>query len=161
MAPPMLMWGIDMAQRVFHLVGMDGTGARGLRKRIARSDVWRVMATWPPLHMGMDAWGRAHSWARSVCEPGHDVRRIASPVINASVTSLTNEALDAEAVGEAVTKPTMRLVPIQRVEPQDLQALHRVWERLIKAHSALVYEIRGLLNDTVWSCLQVAPSFVP
>jgi transposase len=105
------------------------------------------MATLPPLRIGMEACGSAHYWARCFREHGHDVRLIAPPCIKASVKSPKNDARDAEAICEAVTRPTRRFVPITRVEPQDLQALHRVRERLMKARTALVHEIRGLLNE--------------
>jgi transposase len=72
---------------------------------------------------------------------------IAPPCVKASVKSPKNDARDAEAIGEAVTRPTMRFVPIKQVEQQDLQALHRIRERLIKARTALINEIRGLLNE--------------
>jgi transposase len=78
---------------------------------------------------------------------GHDVRLIAPQFIRAYVKSPKHDARDAEAICEAVTRPTMRFVPIKRVEQQDLQALHRVRERLIKARTALVNEIRGLLSE--------------
>jgi transposase len=95
----------------------------------------------------MEACGSAHDWAWCFREQGHDVRLIAPPCVKASVKSPKNDARDAEAICEAVTRPTMRFVPIKRVEPQDLQALHRIHERLITARTALVHEIRGLLNE--------------
>ena len=147
MAQQMNVLGIDIATLVFHVVGRDDTGAVGRRKRIARSAWWLVMATLPPLRMGREACGRAHYWARRVREHGHDVQLIAPQLVNAHVKSPKNDARDVEAIGEAVTRPTMRSVPIKRVEPQDLQALHRVREQLIKARTALVNAIRGLLNE--------------
>jgi transposase len=75
------------------------------------------------------------------------VRLIAPQFINAYVKSPKNDARDAEAICAAVTRPTMRFVPLKRIEQQDLQALHRIRERLITARPALVHEIRGLLNE--------------
>jgi transposase len=95
----------------------------------------------------MEACGSAHDWARCVREHGHDVRLIAPQFVKAYVKSPKNDARDAEAICEAVTRPTMRFVPINRVEQQDLQALHRIRERLMKARTALVNEIRGLLSE--------------
>ena len=146
MAQPMSVLGIDIAKLVFHVVGMDDTGAVVLRKRLARSELLAFIANVPPLHIGMEACGSAHYWARCVREQGHDVRLIAPQFIKAYVKSPKNDARDAEAICEAVTCPTMRFVPIKRVE-QDLQALHRIRERLIKARTALVNEIRGLLSE--------------
>jgi transposase len=118
-----------------------------LRKRLARGALLPCIAPVPPLRIGMDACGSAHYWARRVRAHGHEVRLIAPPFVKASVKSPKHDARDAEAVCEAVTRPTMRFVPIKQLEPQDLQALHRVRERLIKARTALVHEIRGLLHE--------------
>ena len=147
MARKLSVLGIDIAKLVFHVVGMDDTGAVVLRKRIARSEVLQFVATLPPLLIGMEACGSAYYWARCFQAHGHDVRLIAPQFVKAYVKSPKNDARDAEAICEAVTRPTMRFVPIKRVEQQDLQALHRVRERLIKARTALVNEIRGLLNE--------------
>lgn len=126
---------------------MDDAGRVGLRRRLARSAWLTFIANVPPLRIGMEAWGSAHDWARCCGAHGRDVRLIAPPFGTASVKSPKHEARDAEALCEAVTRPTRRFVPIKRVEPQDLQALHRIRERLITARTALVNEIRGLLNE--------------
>jgi transposase len=147
MAQTISVLGIDIAKLVFHVVGMDDAGHVVLRKRLARSELPRVIASLPPLRIGMEACGSAHDWARRFREPGHDVRLIAPPFVKAYVKSPQNDARDAEATCEAVTRPTMRFVPVKRVEQQDLQALHRLRERLIKTRTTLVHEIRGLLNE--------------
>jgi transposase len=147
MAQTISALGIDIAKLVFHIVGMDDSGHVVLRKRIARSDLLTFIANLPPLRIGMEACGSAHYWARCFREHGHDVRLIAPQFVKAYVKSPKNDARDAEAICEAVTRPTMRFVPIKRVEQQDLQALHRIRERLITARTALVNEIRGLLNE--------------
>ncbi|HEY5867744.1 MAG TPA: IS110 family transposase [Candidatus Tectomicrobia bacterium] len=143
----MSVLGIDIAKLVFHVVGMDDAGHVVLRKRMARSELLPFIANLSPLCIGMEACGSAHYWARCFREHGHEVRLIAPQFVKAYVKSPKNDARDAEAICEAVTRPTMRFVPIKRVEPQDLQALHRVRTRLIKARTALVNEIRGLLNE--------------
>jgi transposase len=147
MAHTISVRGIDIAKLVFHVVGMDDSGPVVLRKRLARSELLTFIATLPPLRIGMEACGSAHDWARCVREHGHDVRLIAPPFVKASVKSPKNDARDAKAICEAVTRPTMRVVPIKRVEPQDLQALPRIRERLITDRTALVNEIRELLNE--------------
>jgi transposase len=147
MAQTISVLGIDIAKLVFHVVGMNDSGQVVLRKRLARSELLTFIANLPPLRIGMEACGSAHYWARCFREYGHDVRLIAPPFVKAYVKSPKNDARDAEAICEAVTRPTMRFVPIKRVEPQDLQALHRIRERLIKARTALVNEIRELLNE--------------
>src|SRR5918992_2343222 len=147
MTQHMSVLGIDIAKQVFHVVGMDDSGHVVLRKRLARSALLPFMANVPPLRIGMEVCGSAHYWARRFREHGHDVKLIAPHFVKAYVKSPKNDARDAEAICEAVTRPTMRFVPIKRVEQQDLQALHRVRERLIKARTALVNEIRGLLSE--------------
>jgi transposase len=147
MAQTIKVLGIDVAKIVFHVVGMDDSGHVVLRKRLARSELLTFVANVPPLRIGMEACGSAHYWARCFREYGHDVRLIAPQLIKAYVKSPKNDARDAEAICEAVTRPTMRFVPIKRVEQQDLQALHRIRERLMKARTALVNEIRGLLGE--------------
>jgi transposase len=124
MAQQMSVLGIDIATLVFHLVGMDDTGQVGLRKRLARSAWLPCSAKLPPLRMDMEACGSAHYGARCCREHGHDVRLIAPQCITASVKSPKNDARDAEAIWEAVTRPRMRFVPIKRIELQALQALH-------------------------------------
>ena len=113
MAQQMSVVGIDMATLVFHVVGMDDTGAVVLRKRIARSEWLALIANVPPLRIGMEACGSAHDWARCVREHGHDGRLIAPQFIKAYVKSPQHDARDAEAIGEAVTCPTRRFVPIK------------------------------------------------
>ena len=147
MAQTVSVLGIDIAKLVLHLVGMDDTGHVVLRKRVARSELRPLIATLPPALMGMKACGSAHDWARCVREHGHEVRLIAPPFVKPYVKSPKHDARDAEAICEAVTWPTMRFVPSKQVEQQDLQVLHRVRERLVKARTALVNEIRGLLSE--------------
>src|SRR5262245_52393692 len=126
MAQHMSVLGIDSAKQVFHLVGMEDTGHVVLRKRLARSTLLTLMANLPPLRSGMQACGSAHDWARQIRAHGHDVRWIAPHLVNADVKSPKHKTRDTEAICEAVTRPTMRVVPITRVEQQDLQALHWV-----------------------------------
>jgi transposase len=147
MTQPMSVLGSDIAKLVFHVVGMDDTGQVVLRKRLARSELLPYIAKLPPLRMGLEACGSAHDWARCFRKHGPEVRLIAPQCIKAYVKSPTHNARDAAAICEAVTRPTMRFVPINRIEPQDRQALQRIRARLIKARTALVYEIRGLLNE--------------
>jgi transposase len=107
----------------------------------------RFIATLPPILIGMEACGSAHYWARRFREHGRDVRLMAPSFVKAYVNSPKNDTRDAEAICEAVTRPTMRFVPVKQLEQQDLQALHRGREWLIKARTALVNEMRGLLSE--------------
>ena len=139
--------GIDLAKRVFHVAGMDDRGKIVLRKRLTREALLPFIAQLPPVVIGMEACGGAHYWARRFREHGHTVKLIAPQFVKPYVKSNKNDPADAEAICEAVTRPTMRFVPIKEIEQQDLQALHRARERVVKARTALVNEIRGLLAE--------------
>jgi transposase len=105
------------------------------------------MANLGPATIGMEACGGAHYWARRLREQGHMVKLMAPQFVKPYVKSNKNDMREAEAIAEAVTRPSMRFVPIKEVAPQDIQALHRVRERLVTARTALVNEIRGLLAE--------------
>jgi transposase len=139
--------GIDLAKRVFHVAGMDETGKIVLRKRLTREALLPFIARLPPVVIGMEACGGAHYWGRRFREHGHTVKLIAPQFVKPYVKSNKNDPADAEAICEAMTRPTMRFVPIKEVHQQDLQALHRARERVVKARTALVNETRGLLGE--------------
>jgi transposase len=139
--------GIDIAKQIFHVVGMDDTGTMVLRKRFPRGALMPFIAQLSPVVIGMEACGGAHYWARRFREHGHTVKLMAPQFVKPYVKSNTHDMADAEAIGEAVTRPTMRFVPIKEGAQQDLQALHRIRERLVKARTALIHEMRGLLGE--------------
>src|SRR5712671_6150897 len=146
MKPEMSVLGIDIAKRVLHAVGMDERGKIVLRKRLSRHDLMPFLAKLPPVLIGIEACGGAHDWARRFREHGHEVKRMAPQFVKPYVTSNKNDSRDAEAIAEAVTRPTRRLVPIKDVDQQDIQALHRVRERLRGERTALVHAGHGLLH---------------
>ena len=139
--------GIDIAKQVFHLVGMDEQGTILVRKRLYRAQVMAFIAQLPPTRIGMEACGGAHGWARRFREHGHEVQLMAPQFVKPYVKANNNDRRDAEAIAEAVTRPTRRFVPIKDVAQQDLQALHRVRERLMGARTALVNAVHGLMNE--------------
>ena len=139
--------GIDIAKRVFHLVGMDERGKIVMRKCCSRGEVLPLLANLGPTTIGMEACGGAHYWARCLREQGHEVKLMAPQFVKPYVKSNKNDMRDAEAIAEAVTRPSMRFVPVKDVAQQDIQALHRVRERLVTARTALVNEMRGLLAE--------------
>src|SRR5215831_8883630 len=139
--------GIDIAKRVFHLVGLDERGQIVLRKRCSRGEVLPLLANLGPTTIGMEACGGAHYWARCLRAQGHKVKLMAPQFVKPYVKSNKNDMRDAEAIAEAVTRPSMRFVPIKDSAQQDIQALHRVGERLVTARTALVNEIRELLAE--------------
>jgi transposase len=139
--------GIDIAKRVFHAVGMDDRGNVVYRKRLSRHDLMPFIAKLPPVRIGIEACGGAHYWARRFCAYGHEVKLMAPQFVKPYVKSNKNDSRDAEAIAEAVTRPTMRFVPIKDVDQQDIQALHRVRERLIGERTALVNAVHGLMHE--------------
>jgi transposase len=139
--------GSDIAKHVFHAVGMDDRGNIVYRKRLSRHALMPFLAQLPPVRIGIEACGGAHYWAPRFRAYGHEVKLMAPQVVKPYVKSNKNDSRDAEAIAEAVTRPTMRFVPIKDVDQQDLQALHRVRERLMGARTALVNEVHGLLHE--------------
>src|SRR5499427_98602 len=139
--------GIDIAKHVFHAGGMDDRGNVVYRKRLARHDLIPFIAKLPIVLIGIEACGGAHYWARRFCAYGHEVKLMAPQFVKPYVKSNKNDSRDAEAIAEAVTRPTMRFVPAKDVAQQDIQALHRVRERLIGERTALVNEVHGLLHE--------------
>ena len=135
--------GIDLAQRLFPLVGMDEAGHVVLSKRLTRDALMPYIAQLPPAVIGMEACGGAHYWARQFRTHGHTVKLMAPQFVQPSVQSTKNDPADAEASCEAVTRPTRRFVPLKEVDQQALQALHRARERVVTARTALVNERRG------------------
>jgi transposase len=139
--------GIDIAQRVLHAVGMDDRGTIVLRKRLSRHELLPFLAKLPPVRIGIEACGGAPYWARRFRAYGHEVQLMAPPVVKPYVKSTKNDSRDAEAIAEAVTRPTMRFVPIKDVDQHDSQVLHRVRERLLGERTALVHAVHGLLQE--------------
>ena len=117
------------------------------RKRLTRHALGPLLAPLPPVTIGMEACGGAHDWARQLRHQGHEVKLMAPQFVKPYVKSNKNDMRDAEAIAEAVTRPTMRFVPIKDVAQHDIQALHRVRERLIGARTALINEVHGLLQE--------------
>ena len=146
MKQEMNVLGIDSAKRVFHAVGMDNTGKVVFRQRVSRRARMPFIAKLSPMLIGMEACGGAHYWARRFRAYGHEVKLMAPQFVKPYVKSNKNDSRDAEAIAEAVTRPTMRFVPAKDVDQQDIQALHRVRERRIGERTALGNEVHGLLH---------------
>ncbi len=139
--------GIDLTKRVFQIHGLDERGKIVLRKRLSRNKLLEFLNTLSPCLIGMESCGGAHYWARKIRDLGHDVKLISPQFVKSFVKSNKNDYNDAEAICEAIVRPSMRFVSIKSVEHQDIQALHRVRERLIKERTALVNQIRGLPSE--------------
>lgn len=139
--------GLDIAKQVFQVHGADKSGKVLLRRRLRRGEVARFFADLEPCLVGMEASGSAHYWARVLTGFGHTVRLMAPQFVKPYVKSNNNDANDAEAICEAVTRPNMRFVPQKTVQQQDLQCQHRVRSRLVACRTQLVNQIRGLLAE--------------
>ena len=139
--------GIDLAKNVFQLHGIDEKGKVVLQKKVSRTKLAEVMVNLPPCLIGMEACGGAHYWARKFSSFGHTVKLMSPQYVKPYVKTNKNDAADAEAICEAVTRSNMRFVPIKSEEQQDIQALHRIRSRLVQDRTALANQIRGLLQE--------------
>lgn len=139
--------GFDIAKNVFQVHGADAHGKVVARKKLKRAQVVTYFATLPPCLVGMEACGGAHDWARKLQQLGHTVRLIPPQYVKAYVKTNKNDAIDAEAIWEAVTRPNMRFAAIKSVEQQMLLSLHRARSGLMKSRVAQANQIRGLLAE--------------
>jgi transposase len=139
--------GIDLAKTVFQLHGVDGHEKPVLRKKLRREQMLPFFGNLPPCLIGMEACGGAHYWARELQKYGHTFKLIAPQFVKPYVKANKNDANDAEAICEAVSRPTMRFVTIKTVAQQDLQASHRIRGDLVKQRTAKANQIRGLLAE--------------
>lgn len=139
--------GLDLAKQVFQIHAADAEGRVVLRKRLRRNQLVAFFANLPPCVVGLEACCGAHYWSRVFSRFGHTIRLIAPQFVRPYVKSNKNDANDAEAICEAVSRPQMRFVAAKSVEQQDIQSLHRVRSRLIGSRTQLGNQIRGLLTE--------------
>ena len=139
--------GLDIAKSVFHLYAVNKMGRYVKKKQLKRKQVLPYLARLEPCLIAMEACGGANYWARETEALGHEVKLIAPQYVKPYVKGNKNDYNDAEAIAEAAQRPTMRFVPIKSVEQQDIQNLHRQRERIKKARTALVNQVRGLLAE--------------
>jgi len=139
--------GIDLAKNIFQIQGCDSRGNEVFRKRVSRQKLALLMAKIPRCLVGMEACGGSHYWARRFQEMGHEVRIMNPQYVKPYVKTNKNDMNDAAACAEAVTRPSMRFVPIKSVKQQDMLLLHRVRSRLIKERIQLTNQTRGLLME--------------
>jgi transposase len=139
--------GLDIAKSVFHLYAVNKMGRYVKKKQLKRKQLLPFLAQLDPCLIAMEACGGANYWAREMKALGHEVKLIAPQYVKPYVKGNKNDYNDAEAIAEAVQRPTMRFVPIKSVEQQDIQNLHRQRERINKARTALVNQVRGLLAE--------------
>jgi transposase len=139
--------GIDLGKTSFHLVGLNERGEVVVRKRFSRAQLLRFTANRKVHLIGMEACGGSHFLGRALKQQGHEVRLIPAQYVKPYVKTNKSDYIDAEAIAEAVGRPTMRFVPIKSDDQLDLQSLHRVRERWVMRRTAVINQIRGLLLE--------------
>jgi transposase len=139
--------GIDLAKNVFQVHGVDQRGKAVVRKRLRRKQVLMFFAQLRPCLVGMEACGGAHYWARKLQAQGHTVKLMAPQFVKPYVKANKTDAADAEAICEAVTRPTMRFVPIKNAEQQAILSVHRARQGFVRARTAQANQLRGLLAE--------------
>ena len=139
--------GIDLGKNSCSLVGMDAAGRVVLRRRVLRGALESFVGELGPCIVAMEACCGAHHLGRMFAARGHEVRLMSPEYVRPYVKAQKNDDLDAEAIAEAATRPTMRFVPVKSQDQSDLQALHRARERLVSERTALINHLRALLLE--------------
>jgi transposase len=139
--------GLDLAKNVFQVHAIGSTGEVVVRRALRRAQVIPFFSKLAPCLIGMEACGTSHHWARELVGLGHEVRLMPPAYVKPYVKRGKTDAGDAEAICEAVTRPTMRFVPVKSVEQQAALALHRTRDLLVRQRTQLVNMIRGLLAE--------------
>jgi len=147
MPEPISTIGIDLAKRVFQFCAVNQRGKVIYNKLVKRADVARLMATTPPCQVVMEACATSNYWTRVFTKQGHEVKLIHPAYVRPFVQTNKNDAADAQALCEAVSRPMMRFVKPKSIEQQDIQLLHRMRQRLVRQRTALSNQTRGLLGE--------------
>lgn len=141
--------GVDLAKSVFQVHGVDRSEKAAWRRKLSRAEWIKAVQQNVPLEaeIGMEACGGAHHWARQLRALGYSVKLIAPQFVKPYVKSNKNDATDAEAICEAMSRPGMRFVSVKTVDQQDVQAAHRIRSELMDQRKAKVNQIRGLTAE--------------
>jgi transposase len=139
--------GVDLSKTSFHVIGLNPRGEIVLRRKFSRKQLLQFTSNKQQMLIGMEACGGAHFLGRALRVQGHDTRLMPAQFVRAFRKSNKNDYLDAEAIAEAVQRPTMRFVPIKTEDQLDLQALHRVRDRWVARRTAVMNQIRGFLME--------------
>jgi transposase len=139
--------GLDLAKHVFQVHGIDAQGTTVLRKRLRRGQVLAFFRRIPRCVVGLEACATAHYWARELGALGHEVRLMPAQYVKAYIKRNKHDAADAEAICEAVSRPTMRFVAVKTAEHQATQLLHRGREQLVRQRTMLVNALRAHLAE--------------
>jgi transposase len=130
--------GVDLAKNVFQVHGVDSTGKVVITRQLRRKQVLDFFSKLPGCLVGMEACGTGHHWAREISKLGHTVRLMPPSYVKGYVKRSKNDAADAAAICEAVTRPSMRFVPIKSTDQQALLMLHRTRDLLIRQRTQLI-----------------------
>src|SRR5262245_53732078 len=139
--------GIDIGKNSFHIVGQDKRGEIVLRQKWSRGQVEARLANLSPCLIGMEACVGAHHLSRKLQAYGHDARLMPAKYVRAYSKGQKNDFRDAEAIAEAVQRRTMKFVATKTADQLDLQALHRVRERLVRQRTGIINQIRAFLLE--------------
>ena len=139
--------GIDLAKTVFQVHGVDERGKPLFNRKLRRSQVLVFFSQLAPCLIGMEACAGAHHWARQLQKQGHTVKLMAPQFVKPYVKANKTDAADAEAICEAVTRPSMRFVPVKNTDQQAVLSLHRARQGFVKERTAQANQIRGLLTE--------------
>ena len=141
--------GLDLAKNVFQVHGIDVLGKVVVRRSLRRGEVIPFFTKLAPCLIGMEACGTAHHWARELIKLGHTVKMMPPAYVKPYVKRGKTDAADAEAIAEAVTRPTMRFVAVKTVEQQGVLMLHKVRDLLVRQRVMLTNALRGHLSEPV------------
>ncbi|MFN3746476.1 MAG: IS110 family transposase [Hyphomicrobiaceae bacterium] len=139
--------GIDLAKTVFQIHGVDAVGKVVIKRQLRRSQLIAFFGKLTPCLIGMEACATAHHWARELMKLGHTVRLMPASYVKAYVKRSKNDAADAAAICEAVTRPSMRFVPVKTVEQQASLMLHRARDLLVRQRTQLINALRSHLAE--------------
>lgn len=167
--------GLDLAKSVFQLHAVNADGTVVWRQKLRRSALLQELAKVPPCLIGMEACATAHYWAREISALGHQVRLMPPAYVKAYLRRQKNDAADAEAICEAVRRPTMRFVAVKSAERQAVLVLHRTRELLVRQRTMLINAIRahcaefglvaaqgvGRVGDLLKRAIQTGPAALP
>ncbi len=140
-------YGIDIGKTVYHIVGADAEGRPIQRAKLSRATILTFFSNAPAALIGMEACPGSQWLARKLTALGHNVRIIPAQFVKPYVKSNKNDTVDAEAIAEAVRRPTMRFVQIRRCDQIDVQALHRVRDQLVYSRTRLICQMRAFLLE--------------
>src|ERR671910_1816649 len=139
--------GLDLAKSVFQVHGVDACGKVVVTKRLRRDAVLAFFATLAPCVVGLEACAGSHFWAREIARLGHTVRLMAPQYVKAYVKRQENDRADAEAICEAMQRPSMRFVAVKSEDQRSTLAIHRVRETLVAQKTQLINALRAHLAE--------------